>query len=75
MLLDEVAANIDDLTRRIDAGAPRRRPPDSFGSKSWSEPLPQGIVGAYDDRPFSGRSSPGGSTSKCTAVAMKWKAC
>ena len=57
-LLDEVAATIDDLTRRLDTGAPRQRPPESFGDKSWSEPLPQGIVGAYDDRPFSGRASP-----------------
>jgi acyl-coenzyme A thioesterase PaaI-like protein len=59
-LLDEVAATIDDLTGRLDAGSPRQRPPDSFGGKSWTDPLPQGIVGAYDDRPFSGRSSPWG---------------
>ncbi len=59
-LLDRVASTLDGLTAQLDAGGSRQRPADSFGQQSWTNEVPQGVVGAYDDRPFSGRASPWG---------------
>lgn len=57
-LIEEVASTLDDLTALVDAGERRirvRQPND------WDEPVADGErMDSYDDRPFSGRSSPFG---------------
>jgi acyl-coenzyme A thioesterase PaaI-like protein len=60
-LIDEAATTVDALAARIEAGAPRQRAIESFGGSAWAQDADEGqVVGSYDDRPFSGRSSPWG---------------
>jgi len=59
--LDEVATTLDRLADRLEVGAVRRRVVESFGGDFWAQQADDGgVVGSYDDRPFSGRSSPWG---------------
>ncbi len=63
-LVEEVATTVGELADRLEAGGPpRNRAVESFGSEAWHHQQQQdedGVVGTYDDRPFSGRSSPWG---------------
>ena len=59
-LIDEVAATLDGLTKRLAEGPVRRRvrPPRA---DRWLQPVADGErMVSYDERPFSGRSSPWG---------------
>jgi acyl-coenzyme A thioesterase PaaI-like protein len=59
VLLDEVAATLNQLAARLDAGGSRSRPVSEFADRSRS--VPTGVaVESYDDRPFSGQASPWG---------------
>ncbi len=62
-LVDEVAVTVGELADRLESGGPpRNRAIESFGGDAWhqQEQRQDGLVGTYDDRPFSGRSSPWG---------------
>ena len=63
-LVEEVASTVSELADRLEAGGPpRNRAVESFGSDAWHQQQQHddgGVVGTYDDRPFSGRSSPWG---------------
>jgi acyl-coenzyme A thioesterase PaaI-like protein len=59
-LVEEVATTLEKLTARLDEGATRRRAREPHTDR-WAEPVPDGArMVTYDDRPFSGRSSPWG---------------
>ena len=60
-LLDEVTATLDDLTARLDEGQPRDRAMVRSG-EDWKRGVSDaaGRLESYDDRPWSGRSSPWG---------------
>jgi acyl-coenzyme A thioesterase PaaI-like protein len=59
-LLHEVATTLEQLTARLEEGAPRHRQPENRADR-WREPVRDGQrMVSYDDRPFSGRSSPWG---------------
>jgi acyl-coenzyme A thioesterase PaaI-like protein len=59
-LIDEVATTLEKLTARLDEGETRRRVREP-GDGRWGEPVADGErVVSYDERPFSGRSSPWG---------------
>lgn len=59
-LIGEIATALDGLTARLDGGAVRRRVRVPYDER-WLEPTADGQrVQTYDDRPFSGRSSPWG---------------
>ena len=60
-LIDEVAATLDGLTKRLAEGAVRRRVREPARAERWLEPVADGErMVSYDERPFSGRSSPWG---------------
>lgn len=63
-LVEEVATTVDALADRLEAGGPpRTRAIETFGTDAWQQQADSeadGLVGTYDDRPFSGRSSPWG---------------
>jgi acyl-coenzyme A thioesterase PaaI-like protein len=61
-LIAEAATTIDGLAERLEgSGAERRRAAETFGNAAWERDTGAGrLVGSYDDRPFSGRSSPWG---------------
>lgn len=62
-LVDEVATTVGVLADRLESGGPsRNRAVESFGGETWhlQQRQEDGVVGSYDDRPFSGRSSPWG---------------
>jgi acyl-coenzyme A thioesterase PaaI-like protein len=59
-LLDEIAVTLDNLTARLDAGALRDRAMVRAGEE-WKRGVTTGTrLESYDDRPWSGRSSPWG---------------
>jgi len=59
--IDEAATTVDALAARLEQGAVRQRAIESFGGAAWAQDAEDGqVVGSYDDRPFSGRSSPWG---------------
>ena len=59
-LIDEVAATLDDLTKRLGDGDVRHRVRENRADR-WLEPVADGgRMVSYDERPFSGRSSPWG---------------
>jgi acyl-coenzyme A thioesterase PaaI-like protein len=59
-LLDEVTAELDQLTRRLEDGARRTRG-EVRRDGQFGEPPPDGsVMTTYDERPVSGRSSPWG---------------
>jgi acyl-coenzyme A thioesterase PaaI-like protein len=59
-LIDEVASTLEKLTARLDEGETRRRVRESAAER-WAEPVADGArIVSYDERPFSGRSSPWG---------------
>jgi acyl-coenzyme A thioesterase PaaI-like protein len=59
-LIDEVATTLAELTARLDDGPVRLRTRDSHDER-WLRPAADGQrMESYDDRPFSGRSSPWG---------------
>ena len=58
--LDEVVTTLEGVVARLDAGEPRRRVREPRAER-WSEPVADGgRMVSYDERPFSGRSSPWG---------------
>jgi acyl-coenzyme A thioesterase PaaI-like protein len=60
-LLEEAATTLAEVTARIDDGAVRLRVSTKSDPTAWPPELPDGRpVVTYDDRPFSGRSSPWG---------------
>ncbi len=59
-LIGEVATTLDGLTKRLTDGAVRRRAREDR-TERWANPVADGgRMVSYDDRPFSGRSSPWG---------------
>ena len=59
-LLRRVAEQLEQLTVELEHADSRARDLDSFGD-TWAEPVADGQpIKSYDDRPFSGRSSPWG---------------
>jgi acyl-coenzyme A thioesterase PaaI-like protein len=59
-LIHEVATTLESLTARLDDGARRQRTRDDHADR-WQEPIADGQrMVSYDERPFSGRSSPWG---------------
>ena len=62
--------------RRLDAGGRASDQPDSFGSESWTEQLPQGDGRRLRRPPVLGAlAARGASTSRCTATATRSRAC
>ncbi len=59
-LLSDVATTLDDLTGRLDAGSPRRRPIEHVGHRETETAGGRAAIESYDDRPFSGSASPWG---------------
>lgn len=60
-LLDELAGSLESFTARFDAGERRSRDPEGWRESKGRGPAPDGErMHTYDDRPFSGRSSPWG---------------
>jgi hypothetical protein len=59
-LIDEVADVLDRFSAHFDTGAPRHRDADSFDRRDRPEIADGEFMNTYDDRPFSGRSSPWG---------------
>ncbi|MET0143778.1 MAG: hypothetical protein ABW328_03205 [Ilumatobacteraceae bacterium] len=60
-LLDEVATTLQSLVERLDAGGPRRSRYREPRDMRWLAPKAEGeLLNTYDERPFSGRSSPWG---------------
>lgn len=60
-LLDDVAVTLESLTDRLVEGQPRTRDTDGWRERKERGPSPDGErMHTYDDRPFSGRSSPWG---------------
>ncbi|MFV0306625.1 MAG: PaaI family thioesterase [Desertimonas sp.] len=60
-LLDELAATLDGYRDRLMQGERRRREETSFAAREFREVAADGErMLSYDDRPFSGRSSPWG---------------
>lgn len=60
-LLDELAATLDQYRDRFAQGEPRHREETSFAAREHRELVADGErMLSYDDRPFSGRSSPWG---------------
>jgi acyl-coenzyme A thioesterase PaaI-like protein len=58
-LVDEVAVVLDGLSARLDEGAPRQRPLDSYDT--WhGAPNVGDLISTFADRPISGASSPWG---------------
>jgi acyl-coenzyme A thioesterase PaaI-like protein len=59
-LIDEVAATLEDLAKRLGDGDVRHRVRENRADR-WLEPVADGgRMVSYDERPFSGRSSPWG---------------
>ena len=59
-LVHEVATTLEKLTARLDEGAARERPREDRAER-WREAVADGArMVSYDERPFSGRSSPWG---------------
>ncbi len=59
-LIHEVASTLDRLTARLDEGTTRQRVRTPHEER-WQQPIADGArMHTYDDRPFSGRSSPWG---------------
>jgi acyl-coenzyme A thioesterase PaaI-like protein len=59
-LIDEVSRTLEGLTKRLDEGAVRQRVRGNRAGR-WLEPVADGSrMVSYDERPFSGRSSPWG---------------
>lgn len=59
-LLDEVADTLQSLTDRLDDGTPRSRAMVDFSDHTTEMPGSDTQLESYDDRPFSGLSSPWG---------------
>lgn len=60
-LIAEMADTLEHLAERFDAGEPRHRDVDSFDRRDERPLVADGDrMQTYDDRPFSGRSSPWG---------------
>jgi len=60
-LLDELAVGLEAFTERLGEGDTRARDPIVWREQRLSGPAPDGErMHTYDDRPFSGRSSPWG---------------
>ena len=59
-LLGDVAQTLDALTDRLDRGESRAREPMEFGDRAGADTARGRQLNSYDDRPFSGRSSPWG---------------
>jgi acyl-coenzyme A thioesterase PaaI-like protein len=58
-LIEEVASTIDAMTARVAEGDPRQRVHTPYEDR-WQPVADGGRMHTYDDRPFSGRSSPWG---------------
>jgi acyl-coenzyme A thioesterase PaaI-like protein len=59
-LISEVATTLESLAARLDEGEPRQRERENRADR-WLEPVADGQrMVSYDERPFSGRSSPWG---------------
>jgi len=57
--LTRIASQLEELTDELETGDSRERDPNSFDT--WGESVVDGApMKSYDDRPFSGRSSPWG---------------
>jgi acyl-coenzyme A thioesterase PaaI-like protein len=59
-LLADMATMLDELTARLDEGAPRHRPIEQVGHRELGPTERGSAIESYDDRPFSGNSSPWG---------------
>jgi acyl-coenzyme A thioesterase PaaI-like protein len=59
-LLADIATTLDELTARLDAGGPRHRPIAHVGHRETATTDRGLAIESYDDRPFSGGSSPWG---------------
>lgn len=59
-LLDDVAATLESLTERLDGGSGRSRAMVEFSDHTSETPGGGTQLESYDDRPFSGLSSPWG---------------
>ncbi len=59
-LLDELTAELDSLTGRLDTGAPRSRADAQRNGEFTGPPADGATMTTHDERPISGRSSPWG---------------
>jgi len=60
VLTHEVATTLEKLTARLDEGSPRQRRQEDRTERWLAPVLDGGRMVTYDERPFSGRSSPWG---------------